>query len=208
MIKKTPMAFIGATALLCGFVAQTSTQSFDMKDPKGVNSVQWLVESRLEPIAGSANGISGDLVIDTKTPSASRGKIIIATASMKAPVDLMTDHLRGNGWLDAAKYPTIEFTLKKLSKVKRKGDEVTAVATGDFSLHGVTKEITVPVQTLLIKGGSTDRTHGAVKGDLVRIRAEFKVKRSDFNISKGTPTFMVADDIEIRVAIVGTSATK
>lgn len=208
MIKKQPLALLCAVAVAYGFVGQSASQTFDMKDPKGVNSVQWLVESRLEPIAGSANGISGDLVIDAKNPSASRGKIVIATASMKSPNDLMTEHLRGDGWLNAAKYPTIEFTLKKLSKVKQTGDQVKATATGDFTLHGITKEISVPVTGLLIKDGSTERTRGAVKGDLVRIRTEFKVKRSDFDISKGTPTFLVADEIEIRVAIVGTAAKK
>ena len=57
-----------AAALLAPAVA--APQTFDFKDPKGVNNATFRLDAPLETINGSANGISGTLTVDPSKPDA------------------------------------------------------------------------------------------------------------------------------------------
>ncbi|RYG33216.1 YceI family protein [bacterium] len=180
--------------------------AFDLKDPKGVNSVQWLMDSPLEPIAGKASEISGTVVYDEEHPEKSTGKVVIQAKSMEAPVALMTQHMHGKDWLDVKTYPTMSFTVKKVQKGETLAGSTAGVITGDFKLHGVTKEITVPVEIRLVKGGLAAKMGGRMKGDVFRIRTEFRIKRSDYGVGEQFPS--VGDEVELRCAFVGIRAEK
>lgn len=194
------------------FIALAPTQEFSLKDPKAVNSIQWLLDSPLEPIAGSAHAIDGTIVFDPQNPEKTTGKVVVDVTSMKAPVDLMSTHLKSEMWLDAAKYPTIEFAIKKIQPTKRAGvgfRKNHALVTGDLTIHGVTKEVTAPVDWTTVPGGLDPKMHGQMKGDLFNLRTEFKVKRSDYGIGpKELGTDLVSDDVEIRVAIIAVAPVK
>ena len=88
--------------------------SFDFKDPKGVNALQFSLDSVLEPIAGTAGGVSGTVSFDPANPAATSGKIVVATKSLVVPNATMTEHMLGNNWLDGAAKPEIIFQLSKL----------------------------------------------------------------------------------------------
>ncbi|RYG43793.1 YceI family protein, partial [bacterium] len=183
------------------FAAAPKPLEFDLRDPKAVNSVQWLMDSPLEPIAGRAGEISGTIVFDEEQPEKSEGKVIIQAKSMEAPVPLMTQHMHGKDWLDVKKYPTISFTVKSIQAGETFGESTGGRVTGDFKLHGVTKTITVPVEIRLVKGGLAAKMGGRMKGDVFRIRTEFRIKRSDYGVGGQFPS--VGDEVELRCAFVG-----
>jgi polyisoprenoid-binding protein YceI len=179
--------------------------SFDFKDPKGVNAIQFSLDSLLEPIIGTASGVSGQITFDPDAPAATTGKIVVASSSLKVPNSSMTDHLLGAGWIDAGTHPEITFELVKLDNVKTAGTTTTADATGKFTLKGVTKDITLPVKLTYLADALEKRTKPGNKGDLLVVRGEFTILRADYGIKPGQQEDKVANEIKLSIAIVGTA---
>src|SRR5262245_24217178 len=98
---KTHLAALFAVSSLAT-VALAAPQTFDFKDPKGVNSAQFKLDAPLEAISGSANGISGTVTFDPENPAATKGKIVVTAESLHVPNPMMNGHLHGNQWMDAA----------------------------------------------------------------------------------------------------------
>ena len=189
-------------------LASAGTQSFDFKDPKGVNNAVFMLDAPLESINGSANGISGTVEFDATKPGATKGKIVVASKSLTVGNNMMQEHMLGDQWLDVTKYPEISFDVKELKNAKTEGNVTTATAVGTFSLKGVEKEISTPVKLTYLKGKLADRSYPPVKGDLLVIRASFTIKRSEFNIQPGKNEDKVSNEIELTLSIAGAAPEK
>lgn len=196
-------ALLASLALAASVTA--APVSFDFKDPKGVNAVQFHLDSLLEPIAGTAGGVTGTVSFDPSSPATSTGKIVVAASSLKVPNSTMTEHLLGDGWIDAAGHPEISFELVKLDNVKTSGTTTTADASGKFTLKGVTKDVTVPVKLTYLADALEKRTKPGNKGDLLVVRGEFTILRADYGIKPGQNEDKVANEIKLTLAIVGSA---
>ena len=194
-------------ALITTASAYAAPQTFDFKDPKGVNNAVFKLDAPLESINGSANGVTGSVSFDPENPAATTGKIVVTTASLTVPNPMMNGHLHSDKWLDAAKFPEITFETKSLANVKTDGNVTTADATGTFTLHGVAKEITVPIKLTYLKDKLSARLP-SLKGDLLVVRANFTINREDFDINKGQFTDKVSTTIDLSLSIAGASPTK
>jgi len=197
--KLTILAFVASAG-----VALAAPQTFDFKDPKGINNAGFKLDAPLEAINGSASGISGTVTFDPGNPGATKGKITVATGSLMLPNPMQKQHMLSDKWLDAVKFPEITFESKEFKNVQTAGDTSTADVTGTFTLKGVSKEITVPVKLTYMKDKLGDRVPNQ-KGDLLVIRASFSIKRSDFNIMPGQFEDKVSDTIELTLSIAGAS---
>jgi len=184
--------------------AMAAPQNFDFKDPKGVNNATFKVDAPLEALSGIASGISGSVSFDPSDPAATKGKIVVSSSSLKVPNTMQQQHMQGDKWLDVAKYPEISFDAKELKNVKTSGETTTADAVGTFSLDGTSKEMTVPVKLTYLKDKLGSRMPNQ-KGDLLVIRSNFQVKRSDFGINPGQMEEKVSDGIDISLSIAGAS---
>jgi polyisoprenoid-binding protein YceI len=184
--------------------AYAAPETFDFKDPKGINNAGFKLDAPLESINGSANGISGTVAFDPENPSATTGKIVIAAESLIVPNPMQKEHMHSDKWLDVKTYPEITFEAKSLANVKTDGDTTTADVTGTFTLHGVSKDITAPVKFTYLKDKLGDRVPN-MKGDLLVIRANFNINRGDFNIQKGQFEDKVSDEIDLNLSIAGSS---
>jgi polyisoprenoid-binding protein YceI len=182
--------------------AYAAPQSFDFKDPKGVNNAVFQLDAPLESINGSANGITGTVSFDPENPAATTGKIVVASETLTVPNPMQKEHMHSANWLDVAKYPEITFETKSLANVKTAGNVTTADATGIFTLHGVSKEITVPVKVTYLPDKLSARVPN-LKGDLLVIRVNFAINREDFNIQKGQYLDKVSPTIELSLSIAG-----
>ena len=197
-----------ASIMISSGAAFAAATNFDFKDPKGVNTIAFILDSTLEPILGVASGISGTVSFDPENPKATTGKIVVQTKSLHTENKGMKETMQGDDWLDAAKNPTIEFNIKKVTDAKtgeKDTHELTVV--GDMTIKGVTKEVTAPVKVTYLPGKLSERT-SKMKGDLLVVRSNFVIKRSDFNINPDMDGKVVANDIEVRVSIAGGAATK
>jgi polyisoprenoid-binding protein YceI len=208
--KSKPMKNLNTTvsvlaALAClTTMAQAAPQTFDFKDPKGVNNAVFKLDAPLEAITGSANGISGTVTFDPEKPAATTGKIVVAASSLQVPNSMMLGHMQGAQWLDVKTHPEITFEAKQLKNVKTAGDVTTADAVGTLNLHGVSKDITVPVKITYLKDKLSQRVPNQ-KGDLLVIRANFAIKRSEFGINPKAPEDKVSDTIDLALSIAGSS---
>jgi polyisoprenoid-binding protein YceI len=199
---KTKLTILALTALTGAALA--APQTFDFKDPKGINNAGFKLDAPLESINGSASGISGTVTFDPEKPGATTGKIIVVTESLMVPNSMQRGHMLSDKWLDAPKFPEITFESKEFKNVKTDGDTTTADVTGTFTLKGVSKEITAPVKLTYLKDKLGDRVPNQ-KGDLLVVRAHFSIQRSDFNVNPGQYEDKVSETIELTLSIAGAS---
>jgi polyisoprenoid-binding protein YceI len=171
---------------------------FDFKDPKGVNNAVFKLDAPLEAIMGT-------VTFDPANPAATQGKIIVAASSLNVPNSMMKEHLHGDQWMDVTKHKEIVFEAKSLSNVKTSGDNTTADVSGTLTIKGVAKELTVPIKLSYLKDKLAARTNGMLKGDLLVLRANFSIKRSDFGINPKAPQDKVSDNIELTLSIAGSA---
>ena len=198
----------GLLAGLCLALAPLSlsaqSKQYDFKDPKGVNNVSFVLDSELEPIMGVANGISGEIKCDPADFKKLTGKIVIAADSVQFANKDMTKSLQGADMLDVQKHKEIIFELKSVDSVKpdpTAKDRQVLEVTGSLTCHGITKDLKVTVTVSALAGRLKDRVGGKAEGDLLVVRSQFTMKRSDFKLGAASP--LVADEMQIRVAIVG-----
>jgi len=175
---------------------------FDFKDPKNVNTIRFTLDAPLETISGTASEISGTVTADPENPADIEGTIVVQAQSLHVPNPVMKQHMHGEEWLDVTTHETIKFELKEVSNVKRDGDKGTADVKGTFTLRGISKDITVPVRVTYLPGRLADRSPG-VEGDLLVIRSDYTIKRSDFGIKPGQAEDKVADEINVSLSIAG-----
>lgn len=202
MTHRTPaIAALAAAATLASLHAAPVT--FDFKDPKGVNNVTFTLDAPLESISGYANGVSGTVTLDPATPHEATGKIVVDAKSLTVPNPVMQEHMLGADWLDTTTHPEITFAIKSINVLENSGSEGNAEVTGDFTLKGVTKEITAPAKVTHLPDRLADRSNGQMEGDLLVIRSDFTIKRGDFGIKEGENLDKVSDDIEVSLSIAG-----
>ncbi len=199
-MKKILVAFV--SLLSFAGLSQAAPLEFDFKDPKGVNNVVFKTDAPLESINGTASGISGKVTFDPQDPGAVKGKIVVATSSMHVGNPMQKEHLHGPNWMDVAKYPEITFEATSAKNVKTDGDVTTADVIGKMTIKAATKEITVPVKMTYLKDKLGQRVPNQ-KGDLLVLRSNFSVKRSDFGIGGAKMEEKVANDIELNLSVAG-----
>jgi polyisoprenoid-binding protein YceI len=200
---KNKVNFLLAFACLAGS-ALAAPQTFDFKDPKGVNNAIFKLDAPLEAISGNATAISGSVTFDPAAPAETKGKILVKSDSLHLGNAMQLQHMQSDKWLDIAKYPDISFEVKELKNVKTTGNDTTGDVTGTFTLKGISKEITAPAKLTYLKGMLSKRVPNQ-EGDLLVIRSSFKIKRSDFNIMPGQAEDKVANEIELTLSIAGAS---
>lgn len=118
-------------------------------------------------IHGRFNDVSGKFSLDREDPSRSTFSLTIKTDSVDTANKARDEHLRQPDYFDTRQFPTIEFKSTRVKAIKG-GYEVT----GDFTMHGTTKEITI-----VLMGG---KEHDFKKVKRVAFSTELSVKRSDY----------------------------
>lgn len=177
--------------------------SFNFKDPKGVNTVIFKTDAPLESINGTASGVSGTVMFDPENPAAVKGKIVVAASSLHVPNPTMKEHLQGGDWLNVAKHPEITFEVNSAANAKTTGNVTTLDVTGNMTIKGTTKSLTVPVKLTYLKDKLKARGGSNKDGDLLVLRSTFTIKRGDFGINAAKFEEKVSNDIELTFSLAG-----
>lgn len=137
---------------------------------------------------GKVGGASGTVTLDTAAKTGSADITLDANA-IYTGVQKFDDHLKSPDFFDAKQFPKITF---KSQKFTFSGDKLTSI-TGDLTLHGVTKPVTLTVDSFACKD------HPMAKVPACGADARATVKRSDFGMSMYVPA--VSDEIPLLIEI-------
>jgi polyisoprenoid-binding protein YceI len=136
---------------------------------------------------------TGYFMFDPEKPETSSAEMVINTASIFMGTEAWDKHLKNADFFNVEKFPTMIF---KSSKVERTGDK-TANLTGDLTILGVTKPVTLAVTF----NGAGE--HPMSKKAAAGFTATGTLKRSDFGMTYGIPN--VGDDVSLMIEVEGTA---
>jgi polyisoprenoid-binding protein YceI len=144
-------------------------------------------------VRGRFTDFTGTIVGDPAKPEAATVEFTVKTASIDTDQVKRDTHLRSADFFDAEKFPEITF---KSTKIKTTGKDKYDV-TGDLTMHGVTKPITLQVTNLGSAGSGKDAKFG--------FEAATTLNRKDFGIvwnkALDTGGFMLGDDVLVTINI-------
>ena len=164
---------------------QTGTYAVD----PGHTQVGWRVSHMgFSNYAGGFSDVSGTLELQPKNPAAAKLSVKIPVASVTTTSAKLTDELKGDQWLDAAKFPDMTFVSTKVVPAGKDHAKVT----GDLTLHGVTQPVTLDV-TLVGAG-----VNPLSKKYTVGFEATGTLKRSEFGVKTYVP--LIGDELHLTIA--------
>jgi polyisoprenoid-binding protein YceI len=145
---------------------------------------------KVRHLLGTARGkfakFSGTIVVDREHPEQSSVSVKIAAASIDTGIVKRDEHLR-EGLFNVEKYPEITFKSRRVKQTGANSGQIV----GDFTMHGVTREITLNVQL-----ASSAETRWRV--------STAPLRRSDFGLlfSKSAETVSgIGDDVAVEIEI-------
>lgn len=181
--------------LLPGFVSAQSAAGPDMYDVRPDNTtisftaVKWLVMRE----GGTFDGFNGTIAYDPAHSEHSSVEIVVFTASLDSHNRKRDEVLQSSDFLDVQQYPTMRFHS---TNVRLRAPDTLDI-TGDFTLHGITNSITVPVRVT----GLREVPHvGRVAG----FEAQFAINRRAYGVlgarwSAASVPGAISDEIEIHI---------
>jgi polyisoprenoid-binding protein YceI len=136
---------------------------------------------------GRWNEFSGSVSYDEANAAASSVTVEVKAASVDTGVQPRDDHLRSPDFFNVAQFPTIAFKSTSVAKVDAKHVDVT----GDLTLHGVTKPLTVRME----------KVGGPVKDPVGKMRMGFEgtatIQRLAFGVGEAEG---LSDEVRLTLA--------
>ncbi len=169
--------------------AQQETYAIDSEH----SFANWSVRHVVAKTTGTFSDIQGKVVIDRANLANSSVEAKINILSISSNHAKRDAHIVKDDYLNAAKFGEMTFVSTKVVATSETEGEIT----GNFTLHGVTRELTFPFKVL---GFGTDPWGGYRVG----LEAQTAIKASDFGYKWGLkPNGSVGDDVEITLLIEG-----
>ena len=189
-----PFVAVVGSALLSVFTfanaARAAAETYKA-DPIHSTSVFRIKHANAAYFWGRFNEPMGTFTIDEADPTKSTFSVELTVEKIDTNNDKRNAHLKSPDFFNAKQYPKI--TFKSTSVKKGEGENMLEVS-GDLTMHGVTKPITVQVE-LTGKGEFPPTVKRA------GVEANFVVKTSDFEI-KGMPGAL-SDEVKVVVSLEG-----
>jgi polyisoprenoid-binding protein YceI len=133
--------------------------------------------------------IKGSVVVDQADWAKSSVEVTMPFSGLHTGVPKLDEHMKTPDFFDAAKFPDVTF---KSTKVTKTGAETLDI-TGDLTVHGVTKPVTLHAR--INKIGENKMIGSQTAG----FDADTTLKRSDFGVNKYVP--MVGDEIKVHITV-------
>jgi polyisoprenoid-binding protein YceI len=150
----------------------------------------------ISTVRGVFEKTSGTVTFDPANPAKTLIDATIDAKTVNTRVQMRDNDLRSPHFLEVEKYPTITF---KSTRAKAAAGKLKV--TGDLTIHGVTKQVVLDVDT-----SSQSITDPMGKGLRMGANATTKINRNDFGIT--TMPGVVGDDIQIVIDIELTRPAK
>ena len=146
-------------------------------------------------VRGGFGGVTGDVILDPANPANTKIKASIDTATLHTQDEKRDAHVKGADFLETDKYPSMTFVSKRVTADGKNRWKVV----GDLTLHGVTKEATLDVESAGVESKDPwgNLRTGAEATAVIR-RSDYGLK---FNAPLETGGVMLSDDVQIHLDI-------
>lgn len=191
-LKLQTAAIALGTTLAAPALAAESRWEIDAGHSSAQFKVRHLMVSHVK---GELGPMTGTLFLDDRDVTRSRVEVSIDARGIDTREPKRDEHLRSADFLDVEKHPTVTF---KSTKVRRGKGEALEV-TGDLTIRGVTRPVTLLVSAL---SGAVKDPWGNVKRGAT---GRTTLNRRDFgltwNMALETGGVVVADKIEVELEV-------
>ena len=138
MTKNLLLTLAGCVTLTMSAAAQTETWQLDPPHSAAQFSVRHM---GISTVRGTFTKLSGTVQYDPSDPAKSSIDVTIDAASVDSRVEKRDNDLRSDHFLDVQKDPTLTFKSKRIESA----GPGKLKATGDLTIHGVTKEVVLDI---------------------------------------------------------------
>lgn len=180
---RTARLLFVAAALLTTAAAQAGATQYTITGD-GKNYASFESQATLETIKGITTKVSGAITADPANPEASTTDVTIDLSALDTGIAMRDADLRSEKFVNTAKFPNAVFktvSVASPAKIVEPNTPVEMKVTGDMTIHGVTKRMTLPVRIVLIP--ESDLTKGSRgPGDWIHATSSFSLKLEDFAI--------------------------
>ena len=168
-------------------LAQTSTWVPD----KAHSEVDFTVlHMSLSKVHGRFGNIGGSIVMNDADITKSTVNVTIDVTTINTGVDGRDNDLKGPNVFDVAQFPTATFVSTSVAK---SGGGLTV--TGNLTLHGVTKPVTLNVE------GPTGPVQGMDKKQHAGFSATTTISRTAFGIASKFPSAVVGYEVQLTIEL-------
>ncbi len=191
-MKRISAVVAFATTLAFAPLAAPAATTYVADKPH--TQVTFVIRHMMSQVRGSFGDFSATIVKDDANPAASSVDFRIQAASINTGNPSRDEDLRSDNFFAVGKFAEITFKSSKIEKVSDSEFNVT----GELTMHGVTKVLTLPVTFL-----------GEMKGMDGKPRAGYsvttKLNRKDFGINWNrlldNGSMLLSDDVTVEISI-------
>jgi len=147
------------------------------------SEVTFKATSRLMNADGRFHRLAGEIVVDPKDLSTARVTLSIEAASIDTGIGRRDNHLRSEDFFDVRQFSSITFESLRVEGAGRR-----ATVFGRLTLHGVTRELAVPVEV--------DLTDVAMVAT-----GEFVINRRDYGIAYQSSVNPIGNEVRVAFTV-------
>lgn len=182
---------LAATALIAG-TSSAQNWKLDAAHSKISFTAEYLVISE---VTGEFKKIDGTFTSSKQDWSDLKATVSADVKSINTDNEMRDNHLKGEDFFNAEKFPTIKFESKSVKKI---GDK-KYVLSGNLTVRNVTKQVELPV----VFNGTVKDPWGNLKAGF---KASGKIDRKDFGLTysgaAATGEAVVGDEVEFNIDLV------
>jgi polyisoprenoid-binding protein YceI len=184
---KTPALFAAALTLTAtGALAEPAKYTLDASHSQVLFSYDHLGFSTTYNLF---SGFEGEIMFDEGDPANSSVNVSIPVMSLFTGWEKRFNHLMGDEFFGASEGDMITFVS---TSIEVTGDDEANI-TGDLTINGVTKSVTLDVEL------NKSDMHPMAGKEWVGFDAETTILRSDFGLGKFVPN--ISDELEVDISI-------
>jgi len=174
-----------AIAAAAASVSAASAATFWSLDPAR-SHVGFEIEAvGYSPTKGAFHRFDGWIVVDFEHPERSNVAFHVQSQSVDVGSSSFSDYIRSAVFLDATRFPTIDFVSNEVRKL----DDHTIRVAGGLTLLGVTRPLTVDVTVRREPGGSRGK---------LGFEVETRIDRLEFGMNSGFP--LVSREVVLKIS--------
>ena len=163
-------------------------------DPSHTSILFSVSHSGISYTYGFFRQASGGYLVDKANPANCQFRMTIQADSLDTNNAERDKHLRNGDFFNTQLFPTITFESTRCALVDSPDNSIVYQVTGNLTIHGVTRQVTLPVRMLGEgKGPQGDQRSGFL--------CQAELKRSDFGMNKWLE--VVGDAVGVTVSFEG-----